>query len=213
MKNIASIIKRAMQASSITAVANALAGITSQGRNIRMHRVAVLLSICCVALLAGPAAWSQAAQRTKIAFEVHEQNSKYTQQHTLDIGDMPGHTIRLFELHRTFPDDPPAFAGVAIKDYWSRGESESLGGNGPVFTYSVFNMANGDKIFGRFDGVAQATAGQSADKRTVVGNLVLTGGTGKMRGIRGTLHVLTNVDLSKNLNDTRYEGEYWMEKK
>jgi ABC-type nickel/cobalt efflux system permease component RcnA len=207
MKNIASLIRRAMQASSTTAVANALAGITSQGRNISMHRVAVLLSICCVALLASPAAWSQAAQRTKIAFEVHEQNSKYTQQHTLDIGDMPGHTIRLFELHRTFPDDPPAFAGVAIKDYWSRGESESLAGNGPVFTYSVFNMANGDKIFGRFDGVAQATAGQSADKRTVVGNLVLTGGTGKIRGIRGTLHVLTNVDLSKNLNDTRYEGE------
>lgn len=212
MKNIASLINRAMQASSITAVANALAGITSQGRNISMHRVAVLLSICCVALLASPAAWSQAAQRTTIALEVHEQNSKYTQQHSLDIGDMPGHTIRLFELHRTFPGDPPAFAGVAIKDYWSRGESESLGGNGPVFTYSVFNMANGDKIFGRFDGVAQATAGQSADKRTVVGNLVLTGGTGKMRGIRGTLHVLTNVDLSKGLNDTRYEGEYWMEK-
>ena len=77
---------------------------------------------------------------------------------------------------------------------------------------AIFNMANGDKIFGRFDGVAQATAGQSADKRTVVGNLVLTGGTGKMRGIRGTLHVLTNVDLSKGLNNTRYEGEYWMEK-
>ncbi|TDG16612.1 hypothetical protein EYW47_40280 [Paraburkholderia silviterrae] len=147
-----------------------------------------------------------------MAFEVHEQNSKYTQQHTLDIGDVPGHTIRLFELHRTFPDDPPAFAGVAVKDYWARGESESLGGNGPVFTYTLFNMANGDKIFGRFDGVAQATAGQSADKRTVVGTVVLTGGTGKMRGIRGTLHVLTNVDLSKGLNNTRYEGEYWMEK-
>jgi hypothetical protein len=212
MKNIASLIKRAIQASSITPGANALAGMTSQSRNICMHRVAVLLSICCGALLASPAAWSQAAQRTKIAFEVHAQNSKYTQQHSLDIGDMPGHTIRLFELHRTFPDDPPAFAGVAIKDYWSRGESESLGGNGPVFTYSVFNMANGDKIFGRFDGVAQAAAGHSADKRTVVGNLVLTGETGKMRGIRGTLHVLTNVDLSKGLNDTRYEGEYWMEK-
>ena len=149
---------------------------------ICMHRVAVLLSICCVALLASPAAWSQSAQRTKIAFEVHEQNSKYTQQYSLDIGDVPGHTIRLFELHRTFPDDPPDFAGVAVKDYWSRGESESLGGNGPVFTYSVFNMANGDKIFGRFDGVAQATAGQSADKRTVVGNLVLTGGTWKDAG-------------------------------
>jgi hypothetical protein len=67
-------------------------------------------------------------------------------------------------------------------------------------------------MFGRIDGVAQATAGQSADKRTVVGNLVLTGGTGKMRGIRGTLHVLTNVDLSKGLNDTGYEGEYWIKK-
>ena len=73
-------------------------------------------------------------------------------------------------------------------------------------------MANGDKIFGRFDGIAQATVGQAADRRSVVGNLVLTGGTGKMRGIRGTLHVLTKVDLSKGSNDTKYDGEYWMEK-
>jgi hypothetical protein len=179
---------------------------------IRSAFQALAITVCCVALLASPAAWSQAAQRTKIAFQVHEQNSKYTQQHTLDIGDVPGHTMRLFELHRTFPDDPPAFAGVAVKDYWSRGESDTLGGNGPTLAYAIFNMANGDRIFGRFEGVAQATAGQPADRRMVVGNLVLTGGTGKMRGIRGTLRVLSNVDLSKNLNDTRYEGEYWMEK-
>ncbi|SIT51154.1 conserved exported hypothetical protein [Paraburkholderia piptadeniae] len=213
MKNLVPLITRASQASAIiTFVKTASGSMAPRGRNIRVRRVTVLLSVFCAALLASPTAWSQAAQRTRIAFHVPEQNSKYTEQHTLDIGDMPGHTIRLFEIHRTFPDDPPAFAGVPVKDYWTRGESDTLSGNGPVWTYAVFNMANGDKIFGRSEGVAQATGGQWTGKRTVVGNLVLTEGTGKMRGIRGTLRVLTNVDLSKSLNDTKYEGEYWMEK-
>ncbi|WP_207003332.1 hypothetical protein [Trinickia mobilis] len=99
-----------------------------------------------------------------------------------------------------------------MKDQWSRGESDTVSGNDPVLSYVVFDMANGDKVFGRYEGTAQATTSQSTEKRTVVGNLVLTGGTGKLRGIHGTIHVLTDTDLSKELNDTKFEGEYWMER-
>jgi len=33
--------------------------------------------------------------------------STYTQQHTLDVGDIPGHQIRIHEVHRTYPNDKP----------------------------------------------------------------------------------------------------------
>jgi hypothetical protein len=184
-------------------------------QSIQAHARGLVASliVCSVALLGGPAAWSQSQQKAKVSFEVPAQNSKYTQQHTMNVGDMPGHTFRLFEIQRTFPKDPPMFAGVQVKDYWTRGESDTVGGNGPVLAYYVFNMANGDKMFGRYEGIAQATAGPSSDERTVVGNLVLTGGTGKLRGIRGTLRALTDVNISKGVNDTKYEGEYWVEEK
>ncbi|MBN3789171.1 hypothetical protein G3N94_20055 [Burkholderia sp. Ac-20353] len=177
-----------------------------------MRRLAVLLVVCSVALLGSPVAWSQSQQKTKVSFEVPGKNSKYTQQHTLDVGDMPGHAVRLFEISRTFPEDPPVFAGVPVKDYLTQGRSDTVGGNGPVVAYYIFSMANGDKVFGKYEGIAQAPASQSPNKRTVVGNLVLTGGTGKLRQIRGTFRVLTDVDVSTGLNDTKYEGEYWMEK-
>jgi hypothetical protein len=73
-------------------------------------------------------------------------------------------------------------------------------------------MENGDKIFGKYEGTAQGTAGPSSGKRTIVGNLLLTGGTGKLRNIRGVVHVVTIADPAKGFNDTKLEGEYWMEK-
>jgi hypothetical protein len=52
----------------------------------------------------------------------------------------------------------------------------------------------------------------ASGKRTIVGNLLLTGGTGKLRNIRGVVHVVTIADPAKGFNDTKLEGEYWMEK-
>jgi hypothetical protein len=160
-------------------------------------------------LSAVPDGWAQ--QRTTISFNASAENSKYTQQHELDVGDMPGHVIRLFEIQRTFAQDPPVFAGVRAKDSITRGQTDLVGTNGSVIAYTVFNMENGDKIFGRYQGTAQGTVGESSGKRTVVGNLLLTGGTGKLRGIHGTLHVTTVANPSKGLNETKFEGEYWME--
>ncbi|WP_254699798.1 hypothetical protein [Trinickia violacea] len=183
----------------------------AQSIQARARSLAILLIAFSVASLGSQQTLAQSAPPTKVSFEVHAQNSKFTQQLTLDVGDVPGHTVRLFEILRTFPENPPGFAGVQVKNYWTRGESDTMGGNGLVLAYYVFNMANGEKIFGKFEDVAQA-AGQSSTTRTVVGNLVFTGGTGKLRRIRGTLRVLTDVDISKGLNDTKCEGQYWMEK-
>jgi hypothetical protein len=58
----------------------------------------------------------------------------------------------------------------------------------------------------------KTAGGQSEGRRNVVGNLLLTGGTGKFRRIRGVLHYTTVIDPSKGYNESKTEGEYWFEK-
>ena len=72
--------------------------------------------------------WAQ--QKHKISGKLRAANTKYTQQYVIDVGDVPGHQIRIFEIHRTFPKDPPAFEGVRTVEEWVRGFSDYTDGNG-----------------------------------------------------------------------------------
>jgi len=42
-----------------------------------------------------------AQERCKVSEEATAAKSSFTQQHVLDVGDVSGHQIRVFELHRT----------------------------------------------------------------------------------------------------------------
>ena len=46
-----------------------------------------------------------AQERCKVDETALATNSKYTEQHIMDVGDAPGHQIRIFGLRTTFPDD------------------------------------------------------------------------------------------------------------
>ncbi len=48
-------------------------------------------------------------------------------------------------------------------------------------------------------------------KTTFSGTSLITGGTGKLRGIRGTYKYTGIFDPTKSLNEATIEGEYWME--
>jgi hypothetical protein len=58
-------------------------------------------------------------------------NAKYTAQHTVDVGDVPGHQVRILGLHRTFPDDQPNCEGLKQVEQWLRGYSDHIGRNRP----------------------------------------------------------------------------------
>jgi hypothetical protein len=48
-----------------------------------------------------------AQEKWRVSFKVPVENSKFAQRHTLDVGDVPGHQLLLFELHRTHPSNRP----------------------------------------------------------------------------------------------------------
>ena len=153
-----------------------------------------------------------AQERQKTSWNVPEANAEYTQRLNVEVGDVPGHVVRIYEIHRRFADPPPVFAGTRAVEAWDRGQAEYVGLNGPSWGYTIFHLANGEKVFARFNGAVRTTVGSDGKKQTIYsGTTVLTGGTGKFKGIRGLFHETDTVDIAAGISHTTGTGEYWFE--
>ena len=155
--------------------------------------------------------WAQ--QKQKISFSVPAANSRYTQQHVIDVGDTPGHQVRIYEIQRTLPADGPKIEGVRFTEIWTRALSDYTDLSGPGIVYGIYVLENGDKIFTRGDLVSQTKTSADGSRKTtsaLVGRI--TAGTGKFSGIQGTTKTVTNADIKAGLNSNETEMEYWMGK-
>ena len=77
-----------------------------------------------------PASDALAQQKQQVSFKTPAANTKYTQQTTVDVGDVPGHQVRVFELHRTYPSDAPVINGLKMTEMWTRGVTDFIEGTG-----------------------------------------------------------------------------------
>jgi|SRR5271166_1034087 len=111
----------------------------------------VKLTLASVALmfLAVGLPTNQGLAQQRLVFEVSAENTKYTQQHTVDVGDIAGHQVRVFEIHRTYPSNAPVINGIKIVESWTRGISDYTSNNGEGIVYAVYVLENGDKFFTR----------------------------------------------------------------
>ena len=175
----------------------------------RITFMAATLSLLCSFTVSSVV--GQTMQR--VSFKTPAENTKYTQQHVLEVGDVAGHQIRIYELHRTFPNDPPVINGIKVKESWGRNISDYTNLNGPGTVYAVYVMENGDKFFTRGTLVAQSSQNSDGSRKstaTTVGTI--TGGTGKFAGMTGTFRTLTVFDPKAGLNDGTVEIEYGFDK-
>ena len=164
-----------------------------------------------IAVLAIPGASAQ--QKCKMSWEAAAANTKYTQQLTLDVGDIPGHQVRVYEIHRVFPNIKPNCEGLKFTESWVHGYSEYVDRNGPSWGYEVYTLENGDKIYKEYTGIVQTRVGADGSKKTSYeGTTRWTGGTGKYQGVRGFGWDHVVVDLDKGLNEAKAEAEYWFQK-
>lgn len=171
----------------------------------------VLTTGAALTLFLGSEGWAQ--QKHKISFKCSAENTKYTQQHVIGVGDVPGHQVRIYEFHRTFPKDPPMYEGVRAAESWTRGYSNYTDVNGRGESYTIYSLENGDKIVTRDDIVSQTVLNPDGSNRsTATVAATITGGTGKFLGIRGTLRSTVIFDPKAGLNESQFEGEYWIEK-
>jgi hypothetical protein len=159
--------------------------------------------------MALPAGDAIAQQKQQVSYKTPAENSKYVQQHAIDVGDVPGHQVRVYELHRTFPTNAPVINEIKLKEVWSRNTSDYVDGNGPGTFYSVYMLENGDKFFARGTVVTQRTAEGKLSSMTAG---TITGGTGKFAGMRGVIRSSNTADPKAGFNDGQSEIEYWVEK-
>jgi hypothetical protein len=170
-------------------------------------------------LLATTAAWAE--DRCKFNWESAKGEAKYTQQMNLDVGDIGGHKIGVFEVHRTNPDFALPCANAKVVEQWSRGFRDAVDRNGRAWGYDVLTLNNGDKIFVEWSGTTQTEMAADGTTKTVfAGAQTWTGGTGRYASIRGIVraHVLVEYapdsqgTLVPKTNEAKFDGEYWFEK-
>jgi hypothetical protein len=160
----------------------------------------------CAALL--PLHNSSAQEIRKTLLQSAAKNTKYGRVHDLAVEDLPNHTLRVFEIHRTYPDNPPVINGKKLVEWWARGIADLVDGNGQATEYEVFIMGGGDKFFARATAVIQNSSGKIS--AFTAGQI--TGGTGELTGIGGFLRGSSNIDIKAGFNENRTEIEYWFHK-
>jgi hypothetical protein len=150
-----------------------------------------------------------AQQKQNVLIKAPAENAKYTQQQVVDVGDIPGHQVRVFEIHRTFPTNPPMINGLKLTETWTRGISDYVDNTGTSTNYTAYVLENGDKFFTRAGLVAQSV-GPGKFTNSTAGTI--TGGTGKLLGIRGIVRSSGTAEPKAGVNENQTEIEYWIEK-
>jgi hypothetical protein len=186
---------------------------TNMIRSLKHTSRAIHAAPVGVALAIFAAGAASAHEKCKMSWETPAADTKYGQQLALDVGDVPGHQVRIIEIHRVYPNDKPNCEGLKRVESWTRLYTDYTAGNGRAWGYAVTTLENGDKIFGEFNGVSQTVvAPDGAKKITNEGTITWTGGTGKYLGVRGLEWDHTIAEPDKGLNQVRSEAEYWFDK-
>jgi len=85
--------------------------------------------------------------------------------------------------------------------------------NGPGVSYNVWTLANGDKFFVRTQIVSHNASWADASRKGAENKTAgpITGGTGKLAGLRGMTRNASTFDPKTGSNTSRFDLEYWIE--
>jgi hypothetical protein len=135
----------------------------------------------------------------------YKTSSENTEVHAtnVDVGDVPNHVVRVFDVHRTHRNGP-MINGVRLVEEFARGMTDVTDSNGTSVGYGVYVMENGDRFFARFTQVNKNSSGKIAAS----GVGPITGGTGKLADIHGVVQFVVNFDLKSGFNEQQTDIDY-----
>lgn len=139
-------------------------------------------------------------------------DTRYTQEHMIDVGDVPGHQVRIYEITVTYKKDELAFDGVSVKEGWSRSMSDYTNGSGLFTGYNTYVLEDGNKIFAKSTGTTQTSNAGGSKTLKFTSVETLTGGTGRFAGIRGQILGNGSRIPGEKALTVQGTGEYWIEK-
>ena len=178
--------------------------------NLRLHHTLIIVAVALIS----SHTWAQ--QKFPINFSGEGAKSRWVQQHIIEVDDVAGHQIRIYELQRTYPSENGiVLDGERVIEEWSRGSSNYTRGIGPVSGFTTWTTEKGNKVFMESAGSSETAATETGSKRgTYHGTARIVGGTGRFAKIRGLLVGESKFDTDPKLNYNIYSihGEYWFEK-
>jgi hypothetical protein len=176
-----------------------------------MGLVASLVVTGGMICMAPAAAWAQ--QKFKVSPPDPGAVTKYTEQHTFDVGDIAGHQIRIATLHTKNSDKAGEYDGVKAVEGTGWLASDYINGSGHFTVHNVVLMANGDKVYSRSEGISHTQiAADGARKTSTTSVNTITGGTGRFATLRGSTRATGSTDFKTGTNTASVEGEYWFDK-
>jgi hypothetical protein len=154
---------------------------------IRANRVFTVITLALVGAFIIVTSYSSFAQEKKISWATKPENTKISVQQALEIPDIAGHIIRITEARRTWPDGgAPTVEGQKVVEEIARGRSDSIAGNGRGSGYSQWRFESGDLMFSEWQNTIQTVVNPDRTRKTTfVGTYVTTGGTGRLKGVKG----------------------------
>jgi hypothetical protein len=170
---------------------------------MKMRSTLVTAALLCL-FIGLPGSNVLAQEKQHVSFKTLAQNSKFTQQLIIDVGDAPEHIVRAFEIHFTYPNNVPVINGLKLVETWGRGITDYIDGNGSATVYIVIAMENGDRLFARATGVTSKTS----EKLTATQVGFITGGTGKVAGMQGVVRISSDFDYKTGFNETQFDMDY-----
>ena len=169
--------------------------------------------LLAVFVLSATSACALAQQKFKIPEADPGAVTRYTVQHTFDVGDVPGHQIRIATLHTKNSDQAGQWDGVKTVESNAWLTSDYVNGSGRFTTYAVASMANGDKIYSRAEGLTQTSVAADGARKTSFSTVTTyTGGTGRFATLRGSTRATGTTDFKSGVTTSTAEGEYWFDK-
>jgi hypothetical protein len=123
-------------------------------------------------------------------------------QQSVEVGDRAGHMLIIEKLSCTW-SVPVEIAGLKSTTYTEADTFDITGAKFQVRGYGVITMENGDKVYAR----AQGTGNMKEGTVTSEGTWSITGGTGKLKGLKGKGTNKGSGPADGEL-ESQLEGEY-----
>jgi hypothetical protein len=123
--------------------------------------------------------------------------------YSVEVGDLPGHMMFLSKGSCTWTT-PLEIAGLKSTGYSGAGVADVNGAKGQDRGYAVFTMDNGDKAYVRYQDTG---TGPPQGNVIVEGTWSFTGGTGKLKGLKGKGTFKGSSDPSGKAT-AQIEGDY-----
>jgi hypothetical protein len=164
-------------------------------------------------LLAFATAQASGPERHPLAYALDASTARPLRQYRVEVGDVPRHELRVFDLTRRFTRGAPVIDGVRVTESQERGVADLVDQDGSERAYVIYVLEDGNRVFGRYEGTVRTRRWPDGSRHyDVRGTIELTGGTGRFAAIRGRVTVWQAHDPGADSSQGAAQGEYWFER-